>query len=569
MSDLFSKMEIINAIRVFLESKGYILRPNYDRVFEPARVPVFGSKSVGKNVEEVFVDIITEPTIKADSYIRDRVFQRSMSSEGLTLPNASSAGFFRHYFPEALVYWAIPEYVEKNEAFNIFLAKCKEGDIGLLEVRKKNKEEFEVIEFSNSARSLLQERLVTLQTNLSKGQSKKMENLLKKWSQEDLSYLVFYPEPKFQAADISIRDEEHSISRELINRMEELQNIAYRETLSKFSATYNSRFEGDYVIALEVTEQLWKRYGLDFPKLHRDFEEVLKLDPRYRDHFLHAFQVFLAGAYIIDKLYDQINKDGFGNKVGYKIEDAWLIAATYHDYDYMIQNFDDWTQNFFKAALHLRSSDKNPASLHLSESYVKDGYMFNTKILVDSLSIKVDNVVLDFLYNRILEKKNHGLLSGLSLLQYLDAKSNKLNQTVRKRACRAISIHDDDIWWHLSGLAPNDKQDKVGKKFKAKKFLEKIAFVDDPLSFLLILLDNVQDEGREPSDSQNWAELEFFYISDKDVFYGLQFDGNNSAEVYEKKGQALKKVKKFLNGNKKFTISITDRASGEQMVFPI
>jgi len=569
MPELYNKNEMITAVTRYLSDKGYELRPEYDPKLEPARVPVFASKNIGdKEDQEVFVDIITETKIKASDYFRDREIS------GLIIKNASSAKFFRHYFPNAMVYWAIPDYLEKDHDFEEFVDNCNNENIGLYEVQKNETEGFSVREYTASPKSLLEERLALLiqaieeRSKLNTTQKSLVADYLRRYSHEDISYLAFYPEPKYLATDISIRDEKYNISRELINRMSELKNLSYEEIIEKFSQSYNNKREDDYTIAHQVTQELWKRYNLQYPKLHQDFEQILKRDPKYRDHFLHAFQVFLYGAYIIDNNYGAIDKSGFTEKNGGKIEDAWLIAATYHDYNYMIQKFEDWTKDFFKDALHL-IDDAEIAKLNFGESYIKNGYMHNTKILTNSLGLKVDDVTLKFLYNRIFVTKNHGLISALSLLKYLDkSKGNALTSNVANASCRAISIHDKGIWSYLSGLAENDAEEESMKAFKDKKVLPKLFFNKDPISFLLILSDTIQEQGRERSGDSK-AELESLYFKDSKIFTEISFDGARSGTSFDYKTNEFREVEKFLDGGKQFVIKITDKGSGHKFELTI
>lgn len=382
-----------------------------------------------------------------------------------------------------------------------------------------------------------------------------------------MAYLVFYPEPRYLATDISVRDKECNISRELINKMTDLKRVWYKGTLIEFGETYYSESEDDYTIALRVTEKLWRNYEIDFPNLHRDFEEILKLDPRYRDHFLHAFQVFLFGVYVIDETYETC-KLKYGKKKGQRVEDAWVICATYHDFNYMIQQFDEWTKNFFISALHLEKTDKSPAVLQLSEAYVKRGYMFKTKVLADILSIDVNPVTLDFLYDRILERKNHGLISGLSLLKYLELREcTKLSKKVIHSACKAISIHDNDIWGSLCGMPP-DPDDEVGNKFKELKTIEKITFDKDPIPFLLILADSIQEEGRSKPGQCN-AELEKLYYENGAIFSQISFHGPKASDVFKRKIEELETVKKFLDGDIRFSVLIEDTEGDQSHQFKI
>jgi len=561
MADRYNTLEMINAVRKHLLDGGYQLRPEYDPSLAPARVPVFAFMSKpGEEGQEIFVDIITENKVKASNYFRDREIS------GLEINNSSSAQFFRHYFPNALIYWAIPDYLEKDSEFEAFLKHCRDGCIGLYEV-KKDEETFSVQEYPGVASLSLQEERIRILSELLEGESKSKLDvelktsigaLLKRYSHDDISYLVFYPEPKYLAADVSLRDKKYNISRELINRMSELEHISYKDIIFRFSETYNSRREDDYQIAYEITQELWKQYNLEYPKLHQDFEQILKRDPKYRDHFLHAFQVFLYGIYIIDKKYQQFSDVGYDSKIGSRIEDAWLIAATYHDYNYMIQKFEDWTQDFFKEALYLLG-DTKIAHLSFGESYIKDGYMFKTKRLTDSLELPVDEITLKFLYNKILTDRNHGMISGLSLLKYLDTCEHVLSGKVADSACKAISIHDNKIWQFLSGVAKEDAK-PIEEDFRKKKVLPKLAFDKDPISFLLILSDTLQEQGRETSNDSR-AELESVYFKNDEICTEISFEGKDSKKAFEGKIAELADVEQFLTSPKQFNIKVIDKTS--------
>ncbi len=582
MNENFSSSEMREAVRKFFEDKGFTFYDDYDPDFEPARVPVYGYKkkareNLGMNCideegsEKVFVDIITEPTIKVKDFFDERHFKRTKDKQGRVYKDASSAGFYRHYFPTTLIYWAITSDVEKDAQLEDFKQKCKGEGIGVLEVSKKidtDPPSFSVEEIiepcsliNGRFKSLLKFLNDTRKTEINEETKKELLDKLMEFSDEDLTYLVFYPEPKYYARDISDSETQKNISKELILKMGELNRISYRHILIRFSQEYNRSTEDDYTHAFNITTVLWEKYSLKFPRMHIDYEQVLKLDPTYRDHFLHSFQVFMHGVYIIDQMYDEINNESFTNEDGNRIEDAWLLAATYHDYNYMIQKFDNWTKEFFKNALYINEKN-NPVSLQLSESYIKEGYMLLTKELARTLSLEMDQFTLDFLFDRILVKKNHGLISSLSLLKYLkmeDNKGHKFKHEVIFAAAKAIAIHDKKIWEFLSDIAKapdkNEPSDEIGTKFKSKKVLENISVSKDPIPFLLILSDSLQEEGREiESDNKSMAELEKLFFENKKITTEISFNGLNSYIAFKNKTEELENVRKFLRGNKQFAI---------------
>lgn len=568
MNNLYSKLDMIAAVKDYLEKQGFQLAKEYDSVFEPARVPVFGFKKEGQDREEVFVDIITEPAIEMKGFFSDRLFKRVVDGSGLEILEANSSQFFRHYFPRAKIYWAIPDYVEKNIEYDEYYSNCQKQNIGLLEVSPKSEPQVKEI---LSSIPLVDQRLQELKKviKLNESDADLLWRLLREWSEEDLSYLVFYPEPKYLATDISNRDENYNISRELINKMSSLKTISYRDILIEFSHTYNLKTLDDYSIALDITQRLWNRYGIEFPNAHADFEIILKRDPKYRDHFLHAFQVFLFGAYIIDILYpEKLWNSSFGSTAGDMIEDSWLFTATYHDYNYMIQKFDDWTRSFFKSALHI-DLENNPAQLHLDDPYVNYGYMMNTKIFTESFSSKIDDVVLRFLYDRILKRKNHGLLSGLSLMKYLENRVPKvlLSKKGMTTACRAICLHDIDIWLHMAGMAQPDNKDPAGEAFNEKKLLTKISLASDPIAFLLILSDSLQEQGREKEVDESSAELGPFYLEGGTFNVEISYNGVNANKAFIEKIGELNKVRSFLDGSKRFVIRVRNQTDSQSHDF--
>lgn len=574
MINLYTKEEMINAVEKYLESEGYEHISNYDRSFDPARVPIWGERELSNDIhEEVFVDIITESTIKSSFYFRKKSYH-NRSLKDLEINNASSAQFYRHFFPYAKVYWAIPNYLKDDDEYREFEKNCQNEKIGLIKVIKESNEFRAELKIGSTPLLREKEEVITgiieeiIQEPIEKKHRQQIKKKLEEFSDEDIMYLTFYPDPQYLAADVATKYENRLISKELINRIGELEKVHYKEILKDFIGKYYDQYVDDYKLALDLTEMLWRVYGLKFPELHKDFEEVLKLDSRYRDHFLHAFQVFLYGVYVIDILYDSLPNVGFNNEIGNKVEDAWLLAATYHDYNYMIQKFDKWSNEFFKKALHLNNNENNPASLQLGEFYVKEGYMFLTKELARILNLRMDQETLDFLFDRILIKKNHGLISSLSLMKCLTLEDNKNNNKFKPRviesATKAIAIHDLKIWRFLSGKALDNedaddgKPDDIGIKFKQKKVLGKLSFSEDPISFLLILADSLQEEGRESSRFHNLAELDALFLKDGKIYTEISFSGDDSDEASRLKNDELKKVRDFLGGEKKFVIEIKD-----------
>jgi len=555
----------------------------YSDKFLPARVPVYAKKKArkgkSKSINEVVVDVINSYTIKSNDFFYHLHIPRTLVKGGIELNDASSARFFQYYFPKAKVYWAYPDYLSEDNEFSKFKESCRSYKIGLLKVGEKKVEEIispvPLIDISfeefSEATLPIQEYLEKHTKDLPKELIQDMQDRLYKkldlHIEETNKYLIYYPEPAYKRREIIGRPEGRNISLTLVDRIEEIQHLEYTDILQQ-AAKYRMRSdEDDYDIALELIKKLWNKIDLEYPGFQKGFEPVLLLNPRYRDHFLHQFQVFLLGCYIIDKLYTDESISSFQQKFGNPIENMWLLASTYHDYNYNIENYDKWIATFFKNTLFL---DKNPSTLNLDECYVKEDYMFKTRELCDAFALNVDKTTLLFFYEKIINEKNHGLLGALSILKLFDQKSPpEIKKESLIRAARAIALHDENIWKYFSGRSESDSsQDKALEKllleFSQKKALEKLEFKDDPLSFLLIFCDTIQEWGRVGRDyEETGARLDDIGYTDDSVWVNISVR-NEGAFNFKK--DEIDRVKKFLY-DERFKINLHSRAGlGSNMV---
>ena len=133
-----------------------------------------------------------------------------------------------------------------------------------------------------------------------------------------------------------------------MKKIDDWKRISYTKEIKEFKKNCNGTTKDLYTLVIETLHRLWvKRYGKEDAfrrfEIYKEFEKVLFKDPRYRDHFIHQFQVFLSGLPIFEKYYDSIHdtyKEVLGNKI--KIDFSWLLAATFHDIGYLVQQFDKW-----------------------------------------------------------------------------------------------------------------------------------------------------------------------------------------------------------------------------------
>lgn len=395
-----------------------------------------------------------------------------------------------------------------------------------------------------------------------------------------------------------------SIDRKLLDQIFDLNKISFRQVLFTYINEHLTEKGDEYVFTSEVFSSLWKN---ELGPSYSDFLEVfepslqyisasnLKRGGRiYRDHYIHQFQVFLLGLPIIDKKY------AFFKRHYENPELVWLVAASFHDNAYPVQLYDKWSGEFFKRVFKIKNEI---GTIELKSKFIDEDFLSCLGYLVCSFCkthppqktlennwLATENDLIQFIYRMITEEKNHGVLSCVSLLKMLTSpiqendavrgsdpakkepsNREKINATLHDfdsaldgifvPGALAIALHDEKVW-----NAEIIKGKKSGDKVK---FLTKICFDDDPISFLLIFCDCVQEWGR-PSKSQdldeNQKEKKFYLkaidITDDFVQVTLWAPYHSKTEdFFLKKQEELKKIQSFLKqgDSYKFKIKIMDK----------
>lgn len=569
MSREYTHDEMLSQLTLYFAEKYEFNETNisrYPKDLGPIRVPLYCVKKEDERiVNEVVIDIITSFSIT-----KEQIFPE-IDTDGIIIMEASPVVFYQYYFPKAKIFLAYPDYINKNNEFNGIKSICSRIGVGLLEVSRKGTRE---VVKSNT--------LVTLFCNdidNRKKKSKTVKEIIENYLENYVIRLVYYPEPIYKRRAIIGRIQ-GQISYVLIDKLQELKNInvSYRETLKQLYTDYRQETLDDCEIAFKCIDHLWKtRLGIEFPEIQRHLEEILLRDKMYREHFVHQFQVFLIGTLILDKLYkkkefkDTINSFGTINKC--KIEDAWLAASTYHDFNYGLQNFENWLLRFFHDTLSINNEEakENLVLLNLDSAMVRESFVEILANLVKPLKLNDDSSskAIKFFYEKSVRDKNHGLLSALSFLKLCEIGKDKLKVNINglTQAAFAIACHDEDIWESLCGckgyLRSNAKCDnscdrklwenkeaKIHKRnfsserknkceiweeeFMSKSVMKKIEFDKSPLLFLLIICDSVQDEGRINNNFSNFSGTrDEKKIALKNILITKWVESNKKLEEFE------------------------------------
>lgn len=561
----FTFEEMTRRLKEHFEEEEYEVEERPVR-FGGVRVPLYCYKSrEGKVTDEIVVDITISPSISIEEFFpkrkekgRDIVF--------------SSLKFYEYYFHKAKVFLAYPYYAENRipDKFEEFKDRCETEGIGLLRVDKSK------IEMVLDGHSLLKENCKKIfdavkpyVDNLSKKKNQILEEISKNIQDymEDAEHtLIIYGDAEYKRRAITEREGELSLL--LLDKLRELRNIEYKEELKELARNYRHKSKKDYDIALDIVKKLWsmkkvkdKGYagiGVEYPEIQRQLEEILLRDPRYRDHFIHQFQVFLLGAYILDKLYDDKGVKRFNNMYNCPIEKAWLITSTYHDFNYSIQQYDIWIKEFFQKALCTdKESDLSP--LRLDAEFVRESFLLKTRELCKALNCEMDHDTTMFFYEKTTHKegRNHGLLSALSLLKLFENndKRSKISYSAVIQAALAIALHEENVWKPCCGQECAQPQ-SWDVNFAKKQIIKKLKFKNSPLCFLLIFCDAVQEWGRPGRDYEEIdARLEDFRADSKDVWCCVSLKTDSA---FKEKVEEIDGIRRVLQDDR-FKIKLESR----------
>ena len=284
-------------------------------------------------------------------------------------------------------------------------------------------------------------------------------------------------------------------------------------------------------LTLKFFDSINKKYFFKFENsnnfligLKKFEEDLLYKYLYYRDHFIHLFQVFLLGCYIIEsacdggyplgKLYD-INPERFIR--------TWFLISFYHDIGYLAEKLIIIGKEIQKIYFDTISG------LNLTEFEIKISKSLD-QIFKDYLKIITEGILigetnkfifdkklnstpkLNIVLNELLEKykrRDHGIMSALFLYYtfYMDIDfiekeviANEYLQDLNI-ACCAIAIHS------------LEKSEKIH-----------IDFENNDLGCLLILCDNIQEWNRPRMEN-----LKFFEF---DIWESLEITVNPTSKTF-------------------------------------
>ena len=271
-----------------------------------------------------------------------------------------------------------------------------------------------------------------------------------------------------------------------------------------------------------------------------DFENNLFKLPSYRGHFIHQFNVFLLGYFILNKLLHNERVKNIFRINSTEMNFTWMLASTFHDMGYPIEKIGELVRLYFDMFLKVETNyDINIENILTYNFYNYIQYLAEFHYIIDRLqenrwNLYTSNKKLDFkfqdkLLNK-LRKKDHGTISSILLLHSLLTKEKLVNMEnwINRDlpfwimpACHAISLHT----------------------FTHKEI--QIKFEKFPFAFLLSLCDELQDWGRSLNEKDH-STLRGISIDENDdipeIIINITCNNNN-------KYKNIKKLKKKLKCN--------------------
>ena len=315
---------------------------------------------------------------------------------------------------------------------------------------------------------------------------------------------------------------------------------------------------------------------------------------------------------------------------------GWLLASSIHDFTYPLQRYDEWSGRFFKDQLDI---NRLLSFSELKNIYFEEDLSGCTENIISELKgcfvvsdswerDRFCNIIRRFCYFEKTEKKNHGLM-GSFYIQKKFRKRIKFDKEFREKilqpAAVAVAMHDDDIWQIISGQVHGNLEKRwefivkilglkgsnvdleISKKFKEGQFkdkqiadsirrmegnwlsevytdisnlikdkpVSKLLFKRQPIAFLLVLTDNLQDYGRPCEKKEMNKGMEAADIRLKEVVSDansqvitirLLFNRTvESMDFIRKKFETLDKIVIFLRSpDTKFIIEYWDREKGRK-----
>jgi len=341
---------------------------------------------------------------------------------------------------------------------------------------------------------------------------------------------------------------------ELITNILELVDSKFpniQRRLSSYPAAPES--EKDTLI-IELMDSFWKLEGSsDLFLVFKDFEQVFTILEQ-KGHFIHSFEVFLLGWHLLNLLIKKGGKKILGSRrnIQKHIFYAWLLTSTAHDFGYPVQVAHELADRF--SLLYNKIHMNNIADEYEKLSKNKNLTFGSSLLSVEAFDMRTKSIAPEDIELFILVGIQRSIIGNLSdAKQIREALMDKHGYISALILCRTYIdfLSKAKRWRHPGELWRVDILQMVAAAIALhsismthRNFIRKISFNSNPLAYLLILIDNLQDWNRSLRPNNEWPSynLTHFQTSQKNDFIRLDYN------LYHERWDAVmeRRVKKSL-----------------------
>jgi len=248
-----------------------------------------------------------------------------------------------------------------------------------------------------------------------------------------------------------------------------------------------------------------KIYGLlggmlpnDFCKFISKSEELL-LQIGYREHFIHQFQVYLLGSIVLDRFYRQLlatMEIPIDTPSRRDLDFSWLVASSLHDCCNILQGWRKIERKVYSKLLSIKV-EKNGDGYIVSDKLHEEirelaetiCYNYDTQFSVDEIISTI---------KALADKGDHGILAGLSLVKRGKDYQMNFNHLL---SASAVALHSEAFY---NSMLTSERETDCRPRFtlkpeevlKNRMMLNSLSFEKNPISYLLISCDAMQEWGR-------------------------------------------------------------------------